>query len=242
LPDDTSDEELERLRVWADGVNQALDACGYPLCKGGIMAGQVACCLRVSQWIARFSHWIDHGSPEDLLHASIFFDFRAIAGDLALAQPLTERIAERIRATPRFLHQLAINALAHRSPLNWFGHVELDDAGTVDLKLQGAALFVDAARILGLAQGVTATSTRERLLQTGTVLGLKPQEFESWVGAFEFVQSLRLRLQLEPDVARSAHPNRLTLQTLSGIDRRILAISLREASRLQQRLELDYAR
>ena len=242
LPDDTSDEELERLRVWADGVNQALDACGYPLCKGGIMAGQVACCLRVSQWMARFSHWIDHGSPEDLLHASIFFDFRAIAGDLALAQPLTERIAERIRATPRFLHQLAINALAHRSPLNWFGHVELDDAGTVDLKLQGAALFVDAARILGLAQGVTATSTRQRLLQTGAALGLKPQEYESWVGAFEFVQSLRLRLQLEPDVARSAHPNRLTLQTLSGIDRRILAISLREASRLQQRLELDYAR
>jgi CBS domain-containing protein len=242
LPDDTPDDELERLRAWADGINRALDACGYPLCKGGIMAGQVACCLRVSEWMARFSHWIDHGSPEDLLHASIFFDFRAIAGDFALAQPLTERVAERIRATPRFLHQLAINALAHRSPLNWLGHVELDDAGTVDLKLQGAALFVDAARILGLAQGVTATATRERLLQTGAALGLKPQEYESWVGAFEFVQSLRLRLQLEPDVARSAHPNRLTLQTLSDIDRRILATSLREARRLQQRLELDYAR
>ena len=242
LPDDTPDDELERLRAWADGINRALDACGYPLCKGGIMAGQVACCLRVSEWMARFTHWIEHGSPEDLLHASIFFDFRAIAGDFALAQPLTERVAERIRATPRFLHQLAINALAHRSPLNWLGHVELDDAGTVDLKLQGAALFVDAARILGLAQGVTATATRERLLQTGAALGLKPQEYESWVGAFEFVQSLRLRLQLEPDVARSAHPNRLTLQTLSGIDRRILATSLREARRLQQRLELDYAR
>jgi CBS domain-containing protein len=242
LPDDTPDDELERLRAWADGINRALDACGYPLCKGGIMAGQVACCLRVSEWMARFTHWIEHGSPEDLLHASIFFDFRAIAGNLALAQPLTERVAERIRATPRFLHQLAINALAHRSPLNWLGHVELDDAGTVDLKLQGAALFVDAARILGLAQGVTATATRERLLQTGAALGLKPQEYESWVGAFEFVQSLRLRLQLEPDVARSAHPNRLTLQTLSGIDRRILATSLREARRLQQRLELDYAR
>jgi len=242
LPDDTPDDELERLRAWADGINRALDACGYPLCKGGIMAGQAACCLRVSEWMARFTHWIEHGSPEDLLHASIFFDFRAIAGNLALAQPLAERVAERIRATPRFLHQLAINALAHRSPLNWLGHVELDDAGTVDLKLQGAALFVDAARILGLAQGVTATATRERLLQTGAALGLKPQEYESWVGAFEFVQSLRLRLQLEPDVARSAHPNRLTLQTLSDIDRRILATSLREARRLQQRLELDYAR
>ncbi len=242
LPDDTSDAELERLRAWAGGINAALDACGYPLCKGGIMAGQPACCLRVSDWLARFSHWIEHGSPEDLLHASIFFDLRAIAGNVALAQPLTGRVVERIRETPRFLHQLAINALSHRSPLNWFGHVELDDAGTVDLKLQGAALFVDAARILGLAHGVTATSTRERLLRAGEALGLKPSEYESWVGAFEFVQSLRLRLQLEPDVARSEHPNRLTLRTLSGIDRRILATSLREARRLQQRLELDYAR
>ncbi len=242
LPDDTSDAERERLRAWADGINQALDACGYPLCKGGIMAGQPACCLRQSEWLARFSHWIEHGSPEDLLHASIYFDMRAIAGNVALVQPLAERVAERIRETPRFLHQLAINALSHRSPLNWFGHVELDEAGRVDLKLQGAALFVDAARILGLAHGITATSTRERLLRTGEALGLRPAEYESWVGAFEFVQSLRLRLQLEPDVARSEHPNRLTLKTLSGIDRRILATSLREARRLQQRLELDYAR
>ena len=242
LPDDTSDAELERLRAWAGDINRALDACGYPLCKGGVMAGQPACCLRQSDWLAHFSHWIDHGSPDDLLRASIFFDFRAIAGDVSLAEPLVRRVAERVRETPRFLHQLAVNALSHRSPLNWFGHVELDEQGTVDLKLQGAALFVDAARIFGLAHGVTATSTRERLLQTGEALGLKPQEYESWVGAFEFVQSLRLRLQLEPDVARSDHPNRLTLASLSGIDRRILATSLREARRLQQRLELDYAR
>ncbi len=242
VPDDTSEAELARLRTWADGVNQALDACGYPRCKGGIMAGQPACCLRASEWRARFSHWIEHGSPEDLLHASIFFDFRAIAGDLAQAEPLARHIAERVRETPRFLHQLAINALGHRSPLNWLGHVELDDAGTVDLKLQGAVLFVDAARILGLAHGVQATSTRERLISTGQALGLKSQEYDSWVGAFEFVQSLRLRLQLEPEVARSAHPNRLLLADLSDIDRRILATSLREARRLQQRLELDYAR
>ena len=242
LPDDTSKVEQQRLRVWADGINVALDACGYPLCKGGIMAGQPACCLRMSQWRGRFSHWIEHGSSEDLLHASIFFDFRAIAGNTTLAQPLAQHIAGRIRETPRFLHQLAVNALGHRPPLNWLGHVQLDDAGTVDLKLQGAALFVDAARILGLAHGVTATSTRERLLRTGEALGLKKTEYESWVGAFEFVQSLRLRLQLEPEVARSEHPNRLTLTTLSGIDRRILATSLREALRLQQRLELDYAR
>ncbi len=241
VPDDTSDAELARLRAWADGVNRALDACGYPLCRGGIMAGQPACSLRQSEWLARFSAWIDHGSPQDLLRASIFFDMRALAGNAALLAPLAQRVAERVRATPRFLHQLAVNALAQRPPLNWLGQASADDKGGLDLKLQGAALFVDAARILALSQGLAATGTRERLQGAGQALGLQPQEYESWIGAFEFLQSLRLRAQVDRQ-ATGDRPNWLPFAHLSDIDRRILAASLREARRLQQRLALDYAR
>ncbi len=241
VPDDTSDAELARLRAWADGVNRALDACGYPLCRGGIMAGQPACSLRQSEWLARFSAWIDHGSPQDLLRASIFFDMRALAGNAALLAPLAQRVAERVRATPRFLHQLAVNALAQRPPLNWLGQASADDEGGLDLKLQGAALFVDAARILALSQGLAATGTRERLQGAGQALGLQPQEYESWIGAFEFLQSLRLRAQVDRQVTAD-RPNWLPFAHLSDIDRRILAASLREARRLQQRLALDYAR
>lgn len=242
VPDDTEDDALEAIRRWADQINQDLDACGYPLCKGGIMAGQAACCLRQRDWLARFERWISQGSPQDLLHASIFFDFRAIAGDLALTDPLTALIKERIRETPRFLHQLAVNALTHRSPLNWLGNIELDDREGLDLKLQGTALFVDAARIFALAQGVTATGTRDRLEQSGLAMGLKPNEYESWIGAFEFLQSLRLRVQLDGETAKSDEPNRLAFRSLSNIDRRILASSFRVARSIQQRLELDFAR
>lgn len=242
VPDDTDDQALEAARLWAEQVNKDLDACGYPLCKGGIMAGLPACCLRQRDWLARFDRWISQGSPQDLLHASIFFDFRAIAGDLSLTEPLTALVKERIRETPRFLHQLAVNALTHRSPLNWLGNIELDDRDGLDLKLQGTALFVDAARIFALAQGVTATSTRERLEQSGEAMGVKPNEYESWIGAFEFLQSLRLRVQLDGDTAQSDEPNRLAFATLSNIDRRILSSSFRVARSIQQRLEMDYAR
>jgi CBS domain-containing protein len=242
LSDDTDDATREAVRAWAASVNHALDACGYPLCKGGIMAGQPACCLRLSDWLARFERWIEQGSPEDLLHASIFFDFRPIAGNEALAAPLAERVRERVKATPRFLHQMAVNALGHRAPLNWLGQIETGEDGSLDLKLQGTALFVDAARIFGLAHGVTGTSTRERLEGTGKAVGLAVAEYDSWVGAFEFLQSLRLRVQLEPEVARSATPNHLLLSSLSDIDRRILATGFRVARALQQRLELDFAR
>lgn len=242
LPDDTSDEALARLRAWAAGVNHALDACGYPLCRGGIMAGQAECSLRQSAWLDRLSGWVDHGSPQDLLRASIFFDMRAIAGDATLLEPLRRRVAERVRATPRFLHQLAINALAQRPPLNWLGQAAPDAAGGLDLKRQGTHLFVDAARILGLAHGASDPGTHARLQAAGQALGLQAREYESWGTAFDFLQSLRLRLQLDPHAAGGERPNWMTFAALGDIDRRILAASLREAQRLQQRLALDYAR
>jgi len=242
VPDATDDATLDRLRVWAQGVNRALDACGYPWCKGGIMAGQPACSRRQSEWRSRFTHWIEQGSPQDLLQASIFFDLRPLAGEAALVAPLRERIAEAVQKTPRFLHLLAANALRHRPPLTWRGQAEADSDGGLDLKLQGTALFVDAARILALAHGIDATGTRERLMGAGQALGLQPQEYDSWIGAFEFLQSLRLRVQMGLATTSAERPNWLAFDTLSDIDRRILAASLREARRLQQRLEMDYLR
>ena len=44
------------------------------------MAMNPSWCLTSREWCERFDDWIEHGGPQDLLHASIFFDFRALAG------------------------------------------------------------------------------------------------------------------------------------------------------------------
>ena len=77
---DDAPRERARLLAFARDVNEALDACGYPLCKGNVMASNPECCLTQAEWLARFSSWIDHGAPEDLLNASIYFDLRPLAG------------------------------------------------------------------------------------------------------------------------------------------------------------------
>lgn len=153
LPDDTPAEARESIRAFAHAVNLALDACGYPLCRGGIMAGEAACCLTLAQWRERFGQWIS-GLAQDLLNASIYFDFRALAGDASLARALREDVVQAARQTPRFLKQMALNALTRSVPLNWRGAVGTNAQGTVDLKLQGTAIFVDAARIYSLAHGI----------------------------------------------------------------------------------------
>ena len=147
LPDDATPAFAEQVRLFARAVNLALDQCGYPLCKGGIMAGEQGGAVTLREWRERFAAWIDHGAPQDLLNASIYFDFRCLAGDASLAEALRSEVVEAARRTPRFLKQMALNALQHGAPLNWLGSIDTDDQGTVDLKLQGTAIFVDAARL-----------------------------------------------------------------------------------------------
>jgi CBS domain-containing protein len=241
LPNDTSDESREAIRAFAKEVNLALDACGYPLCHGGIMAGEAACCLTLDEWRERFRLWIEQGSPQDLLNASIYFDFRALAGDKQLAATLRQEVMQAARITPRFHKQMALNALTRSAPLNWRGAVDTDDQGTVDLKLQGTAIFVDAARLYSLAHGIDETNTRKRLEAVGPLMNLADTEYGAWVGGFEFLQILRLRIQLESQVLPDG-PNRIVVATLNDIDRRILRESFRVARQLQQRLQLDYQR
>lgn len=241
LPDGTGEAGRQAWLRFAGDVNNVLDACGYPLCRGGIMAGRPACCLTLGEWRERFAHWIDHGAPEHLLNASIFFDLRALAGQLSLADALVAEVVRSARDTPRFLKQLALNALTREPPLNWLGGIETDAQGTIDLKLLGTALFVDAARLYGLAHGLRVTGTRERLEGAARAMGVPASEYGAWVAAFEFLQLLRLRVQLG-ETGESATPNRVVVASLHDVDRRILKESLRMARRLQQRMRLDYDR
>ena len=241
LPDDTSDASREVLRVFAHEVNLALDDCGYPLCKGGIMAGDAACCLTLAQWRERFRQWIAQGSPQDLLNASIYFDFRPLIGDSQLAVGLRQEVIQAAQGTPRFLKQMALNALTRTVPLNWRGAVDTDEQGAVDLKLQGTAIFVDAARIYSLAHGIDHTNTRKRLEAVGALLNLPATEYGAWVDGFEFLQILRLRIQLDNQTLTDS-PNKIVVASLNDIDRRILRESFRVARQLQQRLQLDYQR
>jgi len=245
-----SDEPEHDRPAWlefAREVNEALDACGYPLCKGNVMASNPECCLTAVEWRARFAAWMQAGAPQDLLNASIFFDLRPIAGRIELADGLRGFITDHARKLPRFIKQLADNSLTQRPPLSWRGGIETHDVDgreVIDLKLQGTAIYVDIARIYALAHGIDETSTRARLEGVGRVLGVEPNESESWVEGFEFLQTLRLEVQLpsETDAPVPAQPNLIEVATLNDIDRRVLKESLRIARRLQQRLELDYQR
>jgi CBS domain-containing protein len=244
LVDDCDRAERERWLALGVEVNRALDAAGYPLCKGGVMAGNEACCLRQSEWLERFEHWMARGEPEDLLQASIYFDVRALTGQTSLAAPLRRLVTEKAASHPRFIRLLAENSLRLKPALNWHGGIDAkhEDGGAwVDLKMNGTAAFVDAARLIALAEGVDEVSTLARLEHAGARLGAGSDERSSWASAFELLQTLRLRVQMDEAVAPE-NPNRLDIRKIGDFDRRLLKEALRVARRLQQRIELEWLR
>ena len=234
-----------RFLPFAQDVNAALDACGFPLCKGDIMARNPKWCLSLEEWRAQFSGWIRNAQPEALLNASVFFDFRALAGEARLAGELRDTVLRAATGNAAFRRAMAETALQAQPPLGLLRDFTTDESrefpGTLDLKGNGARLFVDAARTLALAHGLPATSTAARLRAAATAGALPQAEASAMVDAFHYIQTLRLRRQyLEQDIAPGSE-NRIDPHQLHGIDRRILKEAFRQAGVLQGRLKLDYA-
>lgn len=244
VSDDASDEAMQNYLNFARAVNEGLDACGFPLCKGNVMASNPEYCRRERDWLKRCATWIDGGSPQDLLDSSIFFDFRYIAGNAALAQSMQKYVADAAQRTPRFIAFLANNAMKWKVPLTMFGGLETDKiAGkpAIDMKLHGTALVVDFARIYSLAHGVTERNTKARLEAVAAALGGDESLAADWVTTFEFLQTLRLRAQME-DEPLGGNPNAIALSALSKVDQVILKAAFNVMRAMQSRLKLDYVR
>ncbi len=225
-------------------INEALAACGYPLCPGNIMASNPQCCLTLDEWQDRFDNWIDRGEPEHLLAASIFFDLRTLWGDDAPVAELRRWLAERVPGNQRFLRQMAENALRNQPPLGLVRDFQLESGGEhahmLDLKLRGATPFVDGARLLALAHGINESNTLARLRASTRAGVIKESEAAAWCDAYAFIQLLRMRTHQAR--AREDKPldNHVDPDSLNDLDRRILKESFRQARKLQTRLRLDY--
>jgi len=251
-----TEEARGRLLKFARAANEALADLGFPLCPGNIMASNPDCCLTTVEWREKFAGWIREPTPEALLAANIYFDFRSLAGNAALAASLRSWLNGITPENRLFQRMLVANALQAEPPLGWIRTFRTDEgehAGTIDLKTHGTRIFVDAARAFALAFGISETNTSQRIRLAGRHLGLDEREVSSTVDAYHFLQLLRLRAQRgeieaeravqggtdaapEPAPARTA-VNRIDPYALNELDQRMLREAFRQARSLQSQLE-----
>lgn len=239
----TADQVREKLLPIARRINETLDQCGFPLCKGEIMASNPKWCMSLEEWKRAFSTWISGGSPEALLHASIFFDFRSLYGEHDLAQDLRAWLGRVASENSRFQHMMAENALRNRPPLGIVRDFVVGKENKIDLKLNGITPFVDAARIFSLAAGVGETNTIRRLRLSAEKMRMDSAEIDAWIDALLFIQVLRMRRHDEAHAQGAADDeldNLIDPEQLNELDRRILKEAFRQARKLQARLAMEY--
>ncbi|MCB1960224.1 MAG: CBS domain-containing protein [Rhodocyclaceae bacterium] len=237
---DQQEAVKQKLLPFARDVNEALAKCGFPLCKGNIMASNPDLCLTLEEWKRRFGAWIREPHPQALLNASIFFDFRVLYGSEKIGDELHRWLAQNARGNTAFLRMMAQNALSTAPPLGRIRDFVVEGDGMIDLKKSGARLFVDVARILSLRAEVTSSSTVQRLRLSGPKSSLSEEELDAMIEGFHFIQLLRLRAQHLETEHDSPDDNKINPDTLNELDRRILKEAFRQARKLQLRLKLDY--
>ncbi len=234
-----------RLLPLAQYINQGLAQCGFTLCKGNIMAGNPELCLSRSEWARRFAAFIREATPENLLASSIYFDLRVVWGNESACEQLRQSILEQVADNRLFQRMMAGNALRQRPPVGRFREFVLtrqgsDKAATLDLKVQGLTPFVDGARLLALANGISANNTLERLRELVSREVIDPLDGAAYEEAYHFIQQTRMQQHQLQSRQNLPYSNRVDPDSLNHLDRRILRESLRQAQRLQSSLALRY--
>ena len=234
-----------RLLPLAQHINQGLAQCGFSLCKGNIMAGNPELCLSRAEWARRFAAFIREATPENLLASSIYFDLRVVWGDDQGCEQLRQSILDQVADNRLFQRMMADNALRQKPPVGRFREFVLtrsgnDKAATLDLKVQGLTPFVDGARLLALANGISANNTLERLRQLVEKEVIDPLDGGAFEEAYHFIQQTRMQQHQIQTRQNLPYSNRVDPDNLNDLDRRILRESLRQAQRLQSSLALRY--
>jgi CBS domain-containing protein len=221
-----------------------LDQAGYHFCKGGVMAKNPKWCQPLSVWKDYFSSWIFAAQPEDLLQASIFFDFRGGYGDMELIDQLSDYLFESLVGWAGFFRNLTENALHFKPPLGFFRNFVVESKGehrdAFDIK-SAMMPIVDFARIYALKNRISETNTQDRLNQLYVKKAITWEDYNELEQAYSFLMQLRFVRQVTAVIDENTQPdNYINPKKLSRIEQTMLKEIFKRIEKFQTKLSFDF--
>ncbi len=226
LDDAVAPEQLPYFADLARHVVDGLEACGYPLCPGDMMASNPQWRQPLHTWGRYFAGWMNEPTPDALLNAQTFFDMRPVYGDNALFTRLQGSVVARAPQSTRFLTHLAKQCQSWQPPIGFFRDFVLETEGehknTLDLKTGGIIPIVEMGRLFALSKGLTQVNTRARLAAAVSVNALSQEHADSLADAFELINYSRLQHQIRQLKSGRTPDSRLAPSELTAFEKRHL--------------------
>ena len=231
-------DDLSRL------ICDQLDMAGYRFCDGNNMAKNPKWCRPLSKWKDYFNTWVRTSNPENLLHSSIFFDFRGTWGDMTLADDLKQYLLNSIGGWSGFLRNLTENTLYFKPPISVFGKLVVKthgkQKGALDIKIAMLPI-IDFTRIYALKNGIKHTNTLTRLFRLYTRKAITNKEYTDIVRAYNYMMQLRFLRQITTIMDEGKTPdNYIYPNNLSALDQKLLKEIFKMIENLQKKLEFEF--
>lgn len=224
------------FRALADRVVHGLDRCGFPLCKGNIMATNPRYFGDLPSWKGKASRWINLSAEkgEDLIDIYTFLDFRAVHGGEALEEDLRSHVIAEFRDNNASLRALAGPIITIPVPLGFFKNFLVEKNGkyknTVNIKVNGLLPLTTCVKLLAYYGGVTEVNTLERIKKLSEK-GIMPADRTDLIEqAFETFLALKIHNNLNSldqgrDFSNSINPAHLNTKQKQLLKDAFLAVS-----------------
>lgn len=239
----SSESACQYFNAFAQTVCANLDAIGFPLCQGNVMAMNPQWNQPIETWKQYFSGWIQDPDPQALLNLKTFFDFRFVYGEETLIHTLTRHLNEISRGKAAFYQCLAKNTLLLKPPLGLFGNITVlhsrEHFDAINIK-DAMTPIVDFARIYALHHQVNHTNTGKRLNSLRKIGVVTERTFHDALQSYEVLMQLRLKHQFAVSSRVLQESNYIQPKTLSAMDHAALKNALSRIVDLQTKLRLDF--
>lgn len=230
----------------ASRMTRALDAVGFSLCAGGVMATNPLWRKTAAEWRRQTADWTRRRDEDMLMNCDIFFDFRHVFGDPALAEGLRAAVTDLAAGHPQLLRDIYMIESDHAVALGWFGRLRRENdadgrRGLINLKLRGSLPLVEGARLLALKAGIPETATLARLKSLKQSGAINSADHDDLAEAYRHIAGLLLRQQIEDFGAGRKVDDYVPEARLSPREKDHLVASFRAIEKLRATLKFEFA-
>lgn len=217
--------DVEQYRPYMEQITKHLVDFGYPLCEGNIMVSNPFWCKTVSEYKSETARWIEAPGMQNYMDLAIFFDSFAVAGNKELLINLKDDLFNKLHDKDVFMAYFAKATLTFDTP-NTVTNI-MTKSHNIDIK---------KVAVFPIVQGIRSLALRERIRETTTVKRIKILEDRKIIEknkaaelleAFDVVNTLRLKSQLDDIQDGKKINNEIDTHTLGKIERDLLKDSFK---------------
>ena len=217
--------DIELYKPYMHEITKHLIDFGYPSCEGNIMVSNPFWCKTVNAYKNEIARWIESPTFQNYMDLAIFLDSFAVAGNKELLINLKNDLFDKVHDKDVFLAYFAKATLTFDTP-NTITNI-INKSHYIDIKKAAIFPIVQGIRSLALREKIKETTTIKRIKILEDKKILEKEKVAELLEVFEFVNTLRLKTQLEYIHNGKKINNEINSHNLGKIERDLLKDSFK---------------